>query len=261
MRNKSINGIHAQRLKDIRSFVDFDYDLRQPLTRYQKAKIKRYYDEIDSLTAVPHQTYRPRTKKHLKAAQRFSGQQSELRGLKVAFVPNNGKRVKIQFDQSGEMRVKSKHVETSFIEFDELALIDNPTEYTKQLLENRTEKQFTVSVGDGREIPKAYTKNTLPEYIGFLTTKYGSQLTDDRNDAEDILEQLENDEIAENEREELKRELPNNHYLNWLSGINAHAFTNQDNFDDYFVAKQNAKEALQKKRKAKKKAIKRKYKK
>lgn len=257
MRSKSINGIHAARLKDIRGFVDFDFDLRKPLTKYQKTKIKRYYDEIDKLTAVPHQVYRPRTKQHLKAAQKFSGQQNELKGLKVAFVPNNGKKAKIKFNDSGEIKVVSTHVETSFIPFDEVNLINDPARYTEALIKNRKEKQFTVSVGDGREIPKALNKRLLPQYIQNLTQKYGADL----DSGQDLEDQLNDEDLSDEEREELKRDLPNNHYLNWLNGINAHGFQNQDDFDDYFKAKQNAKQQLQKKRKAKKKAIKRKYKK
>jgi hypothetical protein len=65
MPKNNINTIHAQRLKAIRPFIDFNYDLRKPLSKYQKAKIKTYYDEIDQLTARPNKVYRPRKKENL----------------------------------------------------------------------------------------------------------------------------------------------------------------------------------------------------
>lgn len=216
----SINGIHAQRLKQIRRYIDFDFDLRKPLTPYQKRKIKTYYDEIDALTARPYQVYRPKTKDHLKKAQEFAQHEKRLPGLKVAFIPTDGRKQRIRFDKNNEISISSKHVITRVIEINPLLLIDEPSEYIRDLIADRVENSYTVLCGR-YEIPVGLTKRTLPNYVARLTTKYAN---------------------TEN----------NNYFGNWLHGIAAHHFTEQAEFSEYLKAKTDAKTKHRKARRAKK---------
>jgi hypothetical protein len=137
MPKNNTNKIHAQRLKAIRPFIDFNYDLRKPLSKYQKAKIKTYYDEIDQLTARPYHAYRPRKSERLKKAQQFAQHEKQLKGLKVAFIPTNGiEKPKITFNKAGDLIAETKHVRTEFIPFDPELLIDSPRRICESV--NRT---------------------------------------------------------------------------------------------------------------------------
>jgi hypothetical protein len=218
-KKNSINGIHAQRLKQIRGFVNFDYDLRQPLTKYQKSKIKKYFDEIDALTARPYQVYRPRSGEHLKKAQQYAQHEKQLPGLKVAFIPTNGKKVKVKFDNSGEIAVSSENVTTRVIELDTDELLFDAAGHVADKIKRRKEDSFTVLAGR-YEIPVGLNKATLPNYVANLTAKYSS----------------------ENE---------NNYFGNWLHGIAAHRFDEQAEFGEYLKAKSEAKAKLKRERRAK----------
>src|SRR4051812_16427516 len=101
-RKAKLNGISAQRLKEIRRFVEFDYDLRKPLTKSAKSKIKRYHDEITALTNRPYQVFRPRSKQHLREAQEFAQHEQFLPKLRVAFIPTDGaNKVELKFTKKG----------------------------------------------------------------------------------------------------------------------------------------------------------------
>lgn len=216
---RNINGIHAQRLKQIRVFVNFDFDLRKPLTKYQKSKIKKYHDEIDALTARPYQVYRPRNAERLSKAQQFAQHEKRLPGLKVAFIPTDGKKVRVRFSNDGEIAVSSDHVTTRVIDLDVYELLADPAGHVESQIKNRIEDSYTVLCGR-YEIPVGLTKATLPRYVANLTAKYN------------------NDEA-------------NNYFGNWLHGIAAHHFTEQAEFGEYLKAKSDAKARLKRERRAK----------
>jgi len=221
-RKNSINGIHAQRLKAIRSFVNFDYDLRKPLTKYQKQKIKTYFDEIDALTARPYHAYRPRTKDHLRKAQEFAQHEKQLPGLKVAFIPTNGiEKPKISFNTAGELIAETEHVRTRFLEFDKMALLADPEAHTKDIIKGDPQaKSFTILAGR-YEIPNSYSRARVGAWVAKFAAKYSNP------DA-------------------------NNYFGNWMVGLNAHHFKQQADFDDYRNAKAKAKQKLQRERRNRK---------
>jgi hypothetical protein len=221
-KQNNINGIHAQRLKSIRSFVNFDYDLRKPLSRHQKRKIKTYFDEIDALTARPYHAYRPRSKAHLKKAQEFAQHEKRLPGLKVAFIPTNGiEKPKIRFTKSGELIAETEHVRTRFLEFDPLELIESPIQHTEDVIaKDKQAKSFTILAGR-YEIPNSYSRERVGAWVSKFAEKYSNQ------DA-------------------------NNYFGNWMVGLNAHHFKEQASFDEYREAKAKAKKDLQRKRRNKK---------
>jgi len=213
------NGIHGERLKKIRSYIDFDYDLRQELTGYQKRKIKTYYDEIYALKARPHHVYRPHSKKknRLKAAQELAQHEKRLPGLKVAFVPTNGKdKPKIRFNKAGEIQSETEHIHTRLLKVDTKKLVSDPEGYSAKLIAKDRGKMFTVLAGR-YEIPMAKSKKALPEFVAQLAMKY-----------------------ADTEK--------NNHVSNWLHGIAAHTFKNQKHFMEYQKEKQENKREIQKSR-------------
>ncbi|CAL9981862.1 hypothetical protein VPHD526_0022 [Vibrio phage D526] len=218
-KNNKRNSIHAQRLKAIRPYVNFDFDLRSELTAHQKRKIKQYFDEIDALTARPYQVYKPKTKQRLKKAQEFAQHEKHLPGLKVAFIPNNGKdRAKIRFNKAGDIVATTDHVSTRVLSLDTAELIKDPIGHINKVIKkDPAAKRFTALCGR-YEIPVSQSRATIGRFVANLTAKYSSE------DA-------------------------NNFHGNWLHGIAAHHFTNQADYTDYMREKQASKRKVQKDRK------------
>lgn len=220
-KKNNINGIHAQRLKAIRSFVNFDYDLRKPLTSSQKRTIKKYHDAIDKLQSRPNKIYRPRNTANKKESQRFAQHPKGLGGIKVAFIPTANEKAKVTFGKDGRLILKTDHVATQDIIFDPVNLIQNPNhEVNKALQEHPKAKTFTIKA-DEHEIPISYTKETFARGVIKLMDKYSN---------------------AE----------ANNYFGNWLFGAKAHYFTRQADFAEFQKNKDKAKKELQRKRRNKK---------
>lgn len=216
-RNNNSKKIHSQRLKAIRPFVNFNYDLRKPLSCYQKSKIKKYYDEVQALTARPYHVYRPKSKARLKKAQEFGQHEHQLPGLKVAFIPTSGETPRIRFNKAGDIVATTKHVTTRVLSLDTDELINDPIGHVKSVIQKDKEaKRFTVLCGR-YEIPVSQSRATIPEFVARLTARYDN-------------------------------EAANNFHGKWLHGLAGHHFHEQADFDEYFNEKQKAKKKLQKKR-------------
>jgi len=214
----SINGIHAQRLKQIRKFVDFDFDLRKPLSKYQKAKIKKYHHEIDALPSRPYHAYRSKDKKRLQRAQEFAQHEKRLPGLKVAFIPTDGEhRPKIRVNKKGEITATTDHVITRGLELDTFELLENPVEHVNAVIAGHPDaKSFTVKAGRF-EIPQPHSRATIANYVARLTARYYAGA--------------------------------GHHYHgNWLHGLSSHQFKNQADFNDYNKTKNANKKKRQKDR-------------
>ena len=216
MANNKKQTIHKARLDLIRPYVDFNYDKRY-LSDYQKRKIKTYYDVIVKLKARPHYVYHPRKKERLKVAQQYSQHEVYLKGLKVAFVPTDGKtKPKLKFDAKNKtMSVSGSHVKSKNLSFDMQKLIENPLEHVKETLKNDpTAKNFTLQAG-AFEIPGAMEADFVPEEIIARMRKYGDK---DKN----------------------------NYFGNWLYGLKSHTFKKQADWNEYANAKRKASDKLKK---------------
>lgn len=210
IKRSSVNGIHAQRLKQIRKFVDFNYDLRHPLTASQKRKIKVYHDEITALTNRPYQVFRAKSKKNLQRAQQFAQHEKRLPGLKVAFIPTDGaNRVRMTFNKK-EVVAHTKHVTTRHIEFDVAQLLIDPESYVERRIKSVDAGQFTIQAGK-YEIPQGYIKSTVPKAVARLTMRYGEAGGVDEDN--------------------------NHHFSRWLHGVFAHTFDKQADLVEYFNVK------------------------
>lgn len=205
--------LHAQRLKEIRRFVDFDYDLRKPLTESAKRKIKKYHDEIQALTNRPYQVFRPRQARHLREAQEFAQHEKLLPGLKVAFVPTDGtNRVKLRFTKKGVVG-QTKHVTIRDVKLSVAQLLINPEKHVNERIQGNPAKQFTVQAGR-YEIPQPYLPSTIGKAVARLVSRYG-QAGGVNPD--------------------------NNHYFGrWLHGLKAYEFEAQAGLQEYLIEKQNA---------------------
>lgn len=224
-KRKQENSVHRIRMDFIRPYVTFNY--KNP-TAYQKRKIKTYYDEIAALAVRPHHVYRPRKKERLKIAQQYAQHEKNLPGLKVAFIPTDGKhRPRLRFnDKKKSLTVTTNHVSSKNIPFDIPKLIADPDGHIAQVMtQDARAAAFTIQAGK-YEIPKALDKDFVPREVKKLMAKYGNE------DA-------------------------NNYFGNWLWGLKSHHFHEQDDLDDYLIAKQKARQENKRKRAARSKKIKR----
>lgn len=210
---------YARYMRDIKSFVNFNY--KGDLSKYQKAKIKKYHSEIEGLRARPNYVYRPRKKENLKKAQTFSQHEMNLPGLKVAFIPTAviDDKPKIRFNRKGQISVASKYVQSYLIELNRKKLAKGGEEYINKVLdENPQYKYYTISAGKF-EIPSAESRYSLPGKIRFLMEKYDGEKNDEGKLMSD--------------------------WRKWLTSIRGYKFTNQRSAAAYLTSKQKAKQKLQ----------------
>lgn len=205
---RRVNGIHAERLRQIRPFVSFNYDLREKLSRSAQKKIKRYHDEIAALTNRPYQVYRPRLTGRLRAAQEFAQHDKYLPQLRVAFIPTDGtNKVRLSFTRSG-IRGHTEHVSSEIVRLSLQGLLINAEAYVRTRLRNHSAEHFTIQAGR-YEIPIGYLKETVPRAVARLVNKYSNEQS--------------------------------NHYFGrWLHGLRAYYYENQGALSEYLREKQEA---------------------
>ncbi len=213
---------YGQRLKAIRPFVDFDYDLRKPLSSAAKAQISAYYGYIQKLTVRQHQIYRSNDPKKLRAVQRFAQHDPHrFRKLKVAFVPNAGdERMRITIDKDGRVRGKTRHIGQVEIPLDKYELIEadeegRAAEYVEDAIDAApSAKRYVVQAGEF-EVPTAHLRTTVTRYVVDLMSRYSA----DNYDKDD----------------------KNSHfYGNWMFGITGYNFDDQKDMESYRAEKRRA---------------------
>lgn len=225
---------YSYRMRAIRPYVDFNYDLRRPLSSAAKAKITRYYEYIQKLTVRPHQVYRSSNDKNLKAVQRFSQHDTKHPALKVAFVPNAGvERMSLTVTKDGKVRGKTGNIRVYEIPLD-VELIaglvaedqeqDDPEvnsvrEYLQEIIDTGPEVQRYVIQAGEFEFPGAFAKQFIVDEMLRVMNNYSA--------------------------DKFNPEKKSSHYFgNWMHGLNGYRFRNQAELGEYREAKrQMAKKA------------------
>jgi hypothetical protein len=210
---------YAQHLRDIRPYVNFDYDLRKPLSSAAKAQISRYYGYIQKLAVREHQVYRSRNLDNLRAVQRFAQHDPKrFPRLTVAFVPNNGKeRMQLRIDAQGRVHGKTSSIAQVEVPFDPLELMaaheaGKAREYIEAAIVAAVPaKRYVVMAGEF-EVPSARPRNIIADYVVDLMGRY-SQGEDDKN---------------------------SHHYKNWMFGLIGYNFHAQAQLDEYRADKRRA---------------------
>lgn len=205
-RSRAQKQLHAARLKAIRPFVDFNYDLRRPLSSAAKRKIKQYHDEVTALTNRPYQVFRPRSRAHLDEAQAFAQHERKLPGLKVAFLPTDGAhKMRVKFTKHG-IRAKTKNVVMTDVKLSVRQLLIDPERHVNERIRGNPAKQFTVQAGR-YEIPQPYLPHTIGRGVARLVAAYSNK--------------------------------ESNHYFGrWLHGLKAYQFLEQGTLAEYLREKQ-----------------------
>lgn len=207
MAKKLKNDIYRNRLKQIRGYVNFNYDLRKNLTPQQKRKITIYYEEISSLLKRPAATiYRPRNKSHLKPAQKFGQHTKNLKDLKIAVIQKFDKSQRVKFTKKGKLRLTQFNVRIKHIELNQEKLAINPKGYIEKVIKPFNEKaRFQINAGI-HEVPNSASKSTIVSEISKLMSKYS------------IVDK-------------------NNYWVNWLDSMKAYEFENGASVKEYLAAK------------------------
>lgn len=198
--------LHKDRMKQIRPFVNFNYDLRKPLPKSAQRKIKKYSDEISALTNRPYQVFRARSKQHLYEAQAFAQHGEKLPGLKVAFLPTDGShKMQLRFGKRG-VTGKTKNVIMSDVRLSIRQLLADPEGHVNARILGNPAKQFTIQAGR-YEIPRPYLPGTVARAVAKLVSAYSDE--------------------------------ESNHYFgNWLHGLKAYQFAEQGTLGEYLREKQ-----------------------
>jgi len=227
-KRQPINKEYSKKLKAIRGYVDFDYDLRKRLHPNSKRKINKYFEAINTIQARPNKVYRSKNKKRVKEVQSFGRNGFDgLPGIKVAFYESPAANpVKIKFDKKG-LHAKGKYFDIRYVPFDLQNLLDNPNgEVNRALNDSGTKgaKYFRLSVGENGQfnIASPRARESVPGFINQLMEKY-TKTTDDGK--------------------------PNNNYwANWLHGLLPMTVKNQTSLDDFLIKENRQREAIKDKR-------------
>jgi hypothetical protein len=235
----------ALKLKEIRSVVSFDYDLRSKLSYRQIKKIEKYYNEYQTFANSFNYVYRPKSKKHLRQAQLSTGIDKEFKQFKVAFIPTAEKpeivetkkgrvkvinKPKISFSKTGDLQIKSKFLNTKIITLDQKLLTQMNKDQIGDYIKSEADKrplgdEYVLMAGKSpfKQGKKYSHIKTLGDDVYRLMQQYDTYKTDEHG--------KETDEKADN------------HYSKWLKNIEIINFTSQEDYIKFKNAKkQNARE-------------------
>lgn len=188
---------YANKLRAIRPYVDFNYDLRHELHSSQKAKINKYFGEISKLQLRETQIYRSRDKKRLRVVQQFA--QHDIKkypAITVAFIPNNGQKMRIRFNAHGEVvgEIYGGKIRQINIVLDPVRLINEGEEYLDHVIDNAPKMDQYVPQAGEFETHQSLARPFITSAVLRLMNKYDSTHFDvkDKN---------------------------SHHFANWLHGI------------------------------------------
>lgn len=198
----------SARLREIRPFVSFNYDLRHTLKPHQKAKINKYRKALQQLSSRDYYLYRPRSKKRLKAAQKFAQHPAGTSQIKAAFIPSaGGEKPKISFTKNNVMVVKTENVTVQKLFFDKNIMAiddrDKVMSHVNDVLDQLPKiKKFTILV-ESLEISQLIARSLVAEEVWDLIETY---------------------KLAE-----------------LITGVSAYTYTNQSTLDTFMTDKRSAK--------------------
>lgn len=222
-----------KKLKLIRPYVSFDYDLRKKLAPSQIRKVNRYHETVKSILKLQGSTfnntnnshiYRPKTKKHLKAAQEFY-QIDEFKDIKaIPIAKVGGKKPRVRFNKKGKISVRDENVTRVFHPFN--------------LDESFTNSQILDQV--------QFVLDAIPDNarLQLAVGGQGERLIAGTGDKKFIYKRVE---------ELLNIGMYGDDVKLWLTGVVEYKFTNQKSFDDYRRSKSRNRAELKKRGRKKKK--------
>lgn len=161
------NKEYNKKLKSLRPFVNFNYDLRKPLSPQSKGKINRYYRELLKLNARENIKYKPRKKKYLKKAREITEQNRKVfQEFNTIFIPQPTKENKtvIKFSKNGTPYLTNKNIVKKLYAFDKINLIKNTDKEVMRIINKLPDDdnhRFSVAVGSGESWSLGFSEKAL----------------------------------------------------------------------------------------------------
>lgn len=209
-----------EKAKVLRRYTNYakHLDLRKGLSPDQVRKIELLFSEYTDLTSRPHKIVRARKKENLNALQDFS-QQTRKGIFNVAFVPTADMSARISV-KNGIVTIRNKFVTQRFSPFDMVKLATNPErEINRAIKKHPKAKRFIIKTGE------YYYNGPMPE----------NKVTDK------LLEFMQRYSPGGAGYE---RRGENSHYKNWMIGLETYEYANQDDLDDYMIAREGQKREI-----------------
>lgn len=148
-------------------------------TPAQKAKVTRYFHELDRLTAQPRYVYKARSKAMLEKVQAVTGHDKGFK-FKVAFVPHVPKRDKkgretkprVDLAKTGAVRIRERYYTKSIVALDQRRLARDAKAEVKRAIDTvPNAKRFTIQAGTN-EMPGLYDRPFISERVIRLMNLY-----------------------------------------------------------------------------------------
>lgn len=235
---RPVNGDYSAKLRAIRAYVDFDYDLRHKLPSAAKRKINRYAAALQEISARSNVVYRGRDIKRVREVQKLSRNEFDnLPGFRVAFVESPpANPVKVRITKRGKARLVARHFALDYIPFNAKRLAQSPEDETKRAMAQSPARWFRISTGKF-SIATAYDRNVLPAEVGKLVARYDT-------DAKDPTKVVAGKSI-------------NHHYSRWLNGLISLEVRNQTDLEEFLRKDAKARDARAEQRKRQRRKIRR----
>lgn len=219
--------------------ADEGYDLRHIAnwTAAQKAKVTRYYHEVQESTARPFAIVRPRSEKHLRLAQRVAQQDPKFKQMKVAFLPFVGERPGDKPNlsyQKDSVTIRGEYYERRDILFDPRKLAKN----------SKAEIDRALS-----QVPNAtrYHIQANKFDISGMTDRAGVQRA-----VSELMKKYDGKSVPASRRRDASWKPKHHHWSEWLVGVAAYTFRKKGDPQKFLRKLEKAKTDLRRQRKNRK---------
>lgn len=146
---KQAQEIAKKQIKEMRPYLKKlkGIDLRKDISPATRAMVTKAWDDYQALTVRPAKIYRTKSKKRLEQIQEFGGHRKGATKFDVAFVPSPDPNAKIKY-QRGKPILETKHASIGKLYFDVEALaVDPKAEIERVLSQAPNARQFVTIVG------------------------------------------------------------------------------------------------------------------
>lgn len=162
-----------EKMRKLRKYVAFDYDLRKNIHPNSARKIEKYFDELNALEGLNYKSFIGKTKKQTKTAQTISA--LSLPQFKFAAIPKSGE-IDIIFDKKGSLKIKGKTSDKTFYPFNQKSLARDPEKEIDRVINQIDEKQIMIYTGD-YYYRRADDPEKIKSYCLKLINRYGVENT------------------------------------------------------------------------------------
>lgn len=214
---------YKQKMKQIRPFVSFDYNLKGELSPRAKGKIDKYWHELQEAKGQAYRIYRTKSQAKLKAVKKAGG--LNLPDFKVAIIPNYDPEnpYDVSVKKNGQVVLSSKYETKILYHFDKENLVKNTEAEIRATLDAIPSNSIGIQCGKFEYRARSMHKKAALQTTLNLVNAYSGM--------------KDNGELA------------NNHYSNWLEGFFSIDVKNQKMHDLAIKKKKQYRHANPKKRK------------